>query len=97
MWSIQVKPADVQPTKVMMQPNVCIIEERQGHSASDDSVVLMNPLQMKTLGLFDDDVVLLKSKRGRDVAAVVKSNSTLRENNVQMTNVLRENIRCVTI
>jgi formylmethanofuran dehydrogenase subunit D len=78
----------------MMQPNTCILEKRQGGSA-DHSVVLMNPQQMKSLDLYDDDVVLVKAKRNRDVVAVVKSNTTLTDNNIQMTDVLRANIRYV--
>ena len=77
----------------MLHPNACIIEERQGQSSTEDSVVLMNPMQMKTLGLYDDDVVLVKASRNKDIVAVVKSNATLIKNKMQMTKVLRANIR----
>lgn len=79
-----------------MQPNTCIVESKAAASSLDHSVVLMNPDHMTTLDLYDDDVVTVKGKRNKEVVAIVKSNATLTENIIQMTDDLRANIRYIT-
>lgn len=79
----------------LLRPDSCIIEQRLEGPSTEDSVVLMNPVQMKTLELYDDDVILVKANRNKNVVAVVKSNITLTTNTLQMTDVLRANIRYV--
>jgi hypothetical protein len=79
-----------------MQPNTCIVESKAASSSLDHSVVLMNPDHMTTLDLYDDDVVTVKGKRNKEVVAIVKSNATLTENIIQMTDDLRANIRYIT-
>ena len=59
----------------------------------DQSIVLMNPQQMKTLGLYDEDIILIKTKRNKDIPAVVNSNASVTDNRLQMTNELVANLR----
>ena len=59
------------------------------------SVVYMNPTQMKDLTLLDGDIVLIKARQKRDAVGIVKSNSSLMGNMIQVTKLLRSNLRCV--
>ena len=76
----------------MALPNACTIEEKVDEKL-DQSIVLMNPQQMKTLGLYDEDIILIKTKRNKDVPAVVNSNASVTDNKLQMTNELVANLR----
>ena len=80
-------------SRATLNPNTCIVEECRHTSSNAQSVVMMSSVQMSNLGLFDDDVIAVKTKRNREVVAIVKSNSSLTNNTIQMSNDLRTNIR----
>jgi transitional endoplasmic reticulum ATPase len=63
-------------------------------SASDDhSSIAMSPDKMEELGLFTGDVVQLKGKKRKDTIAVVNSDDNVLDTRVQMTKVIRSNLR----
>ena len=72
------------------KPNTLLVDD----SVSDDhSTVAMSVEKMDELGLFSGDTVLLKGKKRRDTIAVVTSDENVIETRIQMTKVVRSNLR----
>jgi len=71
-------------------PNTLLTDD----SLTDDhSTVAMNSERMEELGLFSGDTVLLRGKKRRDTIAVVSSDDSVLETRMQMTKVMRSNLR----
>lgn len=63
--------------------------------AEDSSVVMMGEEKMKELDLFEGDYVLLRGKRKKSTIAVVSSHEDVPTAKIQMTKVVRSNLRYV--
>ncbi len=61
----------------------------------DSSVVTIGAEKMAELDLFEGDYVLLKGKRKKSTIAVVSSHGDVPTAKIQMTKVVRSNLRCV--
>lgn len=58
-------------------------------------MVVIDAAKMEELSLFSGDYVLLKGKKRRSTVAVVHSHEDVSASRVQMTKVVRSNLRCV--
>jgi transitional endoplasmic reticulum ATPase len=86
----KVMAADVPVEQGKYGPDTLLTDD----SVTDDhSTVAMNSERMDELGLFSGDTVLLKGKKRRDTIAVVSSDDSVLETRIQMTKVMRSNLR----
>ena len=86
----KVMAADVPVQQGKYGPDTLLADD----SVTDDhSTVAMNSERMEELGLFSGDTVLLKGKKRRDTIAVVSSDDSVLETRIQMTKVMRSNLR----
>lgn len=59
----------------------------------DHSTVTIDAAKMEELGLFNGDTVLLKGKKRKTTVAAVNSDESIAVSRVQMTKVVRSNLR----
>lgn len=73
-------------------PNVLLVDD----SIDDDhSTVTIDPAKMEELGLFAGDTVLLRGKKRKTTVAAVSCDESIAVSRVQMTKVVRSNLRYV--
>jgi len=71
-------------------PNKLIVDD----SATDDhSTIAVDPSKMEELGLFSGDSVLLRGKKRKTTVAIISSEESVPISRVQMTKVVRSNLR----
>ena len=62
-------------------------------SLDDHSTVAVDPAKMAELGLLSGDTVLLRGKKRKTTVAVVNSDESVAPSRIQMTKVVRSNLR----
>jgi transitional endoplasmic reticulum ATPase len=73
-----------------MTPNTLLVDD----SVTDDhSMISLSAAKMEELGLFQGDTVLLKGKKRKNTLAVVNKDEDISDHKVQMTKVVRSNLR----
>jgi transitional endoplasmic reticulum ATPase len=73
-------------------PNTLLVDDSL---ADDHSSVTIDQAKMKELDLFNGDTVLLRGKKRKTTVAVVNGDDSVAASRVQMTKVVRSNLRYV--
>ena len=73
-----------------MTPNSLLVDDAP---SDDSSTIALSPAKMEELGLYDGDIVLLKGKKRKNTIAVVNKDEEVDDHKVQMTKVIRSNVR----
>jgi transitional endoplasmic reticulum ATPase len=71
-------------------PNALLVDDS---TTDDHSTIALHPDKMEELKLFTGDIVLLKGKKRKSTIAVVVSDENVDVSKVQMTKVVRSNLR----
>lgn len=71
-------------------PNTLLVDDSL---TEDHSVVVIDAAKMEELGLFSGDYVMLRGKKRRSTVAVVHAHEDVAASRVQMTKVVRSNLR----
>ncbi|PVU98401.1 hypothetical protein BB559_001605 [Furculomyces boomerangus] len=71
-------------------PNKLLVDEAD---QDDNSVAVISPETMDTLGLFRGDTILIKGKKRKDTVLVVLSDENCPANKIKVNRVVRNNLR----
>lgn len=71
-------------------PSTLLVDDS---AADDHSAVTIDQAKMKELDLFNGDTVLLRGKKRKTTVAVVYSDESVMQSRIQMTKVVRSNLR----
>ena len=77
-----------------IKPNVLLADEI---SHDDESLVIISGSKLSELGLFGGDTVLLSGKKRKDTIAIVGSDDEYSENKIQLSKMIRSNLRLTII